>query len=169
MNKEDNIFHGFKIFNKGLTNRFGKKFEIGKEYHCDGEIKFGNEGHGFHVASRLEDALKYFDNNIDIAYVKCYGKYDEIKDTKENEENDNYDMYSYEYMVIEKVLTREEIIAYILNTWEDRIIKFIMYFPLTEEEKKLFREKFINNTKIQNYISYYQDNDKEVFNKRRGR
>ena len=167
MPKGEKIFYGYKIFNKGLTNRYGKKFEIGKTYHCDKEIKFGNEGHGFHVALRLEDALKYFDNNIDIAYVKCYGKYDEIKDTKENEANDNYDMYAYEYMVIEKVLTREEIIQYILDKWEERVIKFIMYFPLTEEEKQIFYEKYNTNDRIKKYIAYYQNNDKEAFTRKR--
>ncbi len=162
--------YGYKCFTKGLINRHGKQFEIGKEYHCDKEIKFGNEGNGFHMALRLEDTLKYFDQDIDIAYVKCYGKYDEIPDTKENEENDNYDMFAFEYMVIEKVLTREEIITYMLNAWESSVLKFIIYFKLTEEEKQLFRERFKTNSKIQKYISYYQDGDKEVFDyKRRGR
>lgn len=168
MNEEKNVTYGYKCFNKGLTNRHGRKFEIGKVYHCDKEIKFGNEGHGFHMALRLEDTLKYFDKDIDIAYVKCYGKYDEIPDTKENEDNDNYDMFAFEYMVIESVLTREEIIAYMLglNIWEDRVIKFLAYFKLTEEEKRLFRERFRENSKIQDYISYYQDGDTEVFNRK---
>ena len=165
MQKLPEIVYGYKCFNKGLTNRYGEKYEIGMVYHCDGEIKFGNEGHGFHMALNLEDTLKYFDQNIDIAYVKCYGKYDEIPDTKENEENDNYDMFAFEYMVIEKVLTREEIIAHMLDAWESSVIKFIMYFKLTPDEKKLFREKFKTNTRIQNYLTYYQDSDTEVFNR----
>ena len=165
MQKLPAIVYGYKCFNRGLTNRYGEKFEIGKVYHCDGEIKFGNEGNGFHMALNLEDTLKYFDQNIDIAYVKCYGKYDEIPDTKENEENDNYDMFAFEYMVIEKVLTREEIIAHMLGAWESSVIKFIMYFKLTLDEKKLFREKFKTNTRVQNYLTYYQDGDTEVFNR----
>lgn len=164
MSKEENLIYGFKCFNKGLTNRYGQKFEIGKVYHCNKEIKFGNRGHGFHIALRLEDTLKFFADNIEIAYVKCFGKYDEIKDSKENEYNDNYDMYAYEYMVIEKVLTREEIISYGLKLSQTRVQKFLMYFRLSETEKKMFREKFKENEFILNIIAYYQDGNKEVFN-----
>lgn len=163
------MFNGYKCFNKGLTNRYGIKYEIGKEYHCDKEIKFGNNGHGFHVCKRLEDTLKFFDSNIDIAYVKCYGKYDEIKDTQENDYNDNYDMYAFEYMIIEKILSREEIISYALNLNDERIKKFLMYFKLTPEEKNIFKNKYKDRQHILNFIAYYQDGDKEAFTHREKR
>ena len=169
MEKEKNITYGYKCFNKGLTNRNGQKFEIGKVYHCDGKIKYGNNGNGFHMALMLEDTLKYFDDDIDIAYVKCYGEYDEVPDTMENIENDNYDLFAFEYMVIEKVLTREEIINHMLSAWEDSVIKFIVRFKLTEEEKELFREKFKTNFRIQKYMAYYQDGDTEAFERHRRR
>ena len=163
MSNKDNFFYGYKCFNKGLTNRYGIKYEVGKEYHCDKEIKFGNNGHGFHVCKRLEDTLKFFDKDIDIAYVKCYGTYDKIKENKENDYNDNYDMYAFEYMVIEKILTREDIILYALNLNEERIKKFLMYFKLTSAEKNIFKEKFKNCQYMLNFIAYYQEDDKEAF------
>ena len=53
---------GFKSFNLDRTNCYGKIFEEGKEYHCDGEIKFGPHGNGFHFAERLEDTIRYSGN-----------------------------------------------------------------------------------------------------------
>lgn len=40
---------GFKCFNEDLTNRYGKKFEVGFSYHLDGNIIFGNSGKLSHV------------------------------------------------------------------------------------------------------------------------
>ncbi len=77
------MFIGYKCFNKGLINRYGTKFCIEKTYHCDKQIKFGNNGHGFHVCKRLEDTLRYFDamnKEVDICIVECYGKYDKQED-----------------------------------------------------------------------------------------
>ena len=48
------MIKGYKCFNKGLINRYGKKFEVGKIYHQDGDIKFGINGNGFHMCSNLE-------------------------------------------------------------------------------------------------------------------
>ena len=56
-----------------------------------------------------------------------------------------------------------------LNTWEDRVCRFVMYYPLTEEEKQLFIEKFKTSNKVMQFIAYYQDNDKEAFKRKRGR
>ncbi len=158
------MFNGYKCFDKGLTNRYGQQFEIGKLYHCHNEIKFGNDGNGFHVCQRLEDTLRYFDamhGEVDIAKVICNGKYDSYED----DYNGYYDMYSFEYLLIEKVLTREEIITYGLNLSAMPIRRFISQFRLTEEEIALFRQKFSNNIDILNTIAYYQEDDKEAFNR----
>lgn len=172
------IFYGYKCFNKGLINRKGRKFETGKIYHTIGKVKYGNKGNGFHVAKHLEDTLKFFtkdddkgntimNEDIDIAYVKCYGNYDDIPNTYANEYAGDYDMYAYEYMEIEKVLTREEIIKYALNLYSDRLQRFLMYFKLTDEEKEMFKQIFKNNNNILDYIAYYQDNDKELFQRKK--
>ena len=64
---------GYKCFNENLINRYGTKFEIGKIYHANGNIKFGNKGNGFHLCKNLEDTLRYFKSfnykiNILISY-----------------------------------------------------------------------------------------------------
>ncbi len=168
--KYKNIITGYKCFDKGLTNRYGKKFEINKLYHCPGEIKFGNHGNGFHMCARLEDTLKFFDcknSEVDIAKVTCFGEYDEIPATYESEYAGDYDMYAYEYMIIDKILTREEIIEYILSTYPERVNRFLMHFKLTEDEKELFYTAYKDNVVVLQYLDYYQNNDKDAFKKRR--
>ena len=54
---------GYKGFNKDFTNRYGDKFEIGKIYHADSEIKWGNKGNGFHLCTNIEDCFRYVDPN----------------------------------------------------------------------------------------------------------
>ena len=157
------MFKGYKCFNRGLTNRYGKQFEVGVPYHCTNEIKFGNDGNGFHVCKRLEDTLRYFDamdNSVDIAKVTCDGKYDSFED----DYNGYYDMYAFEYLFIEKVLTRDEIIAYALNLYDMQVKRFISQFRLTDDEISLFKQKFHNNIAVLNTIAYYQEGDKEAFN-----
>ena len=159
------MLSGYKCFNKGLTNRYGKKFEVGTLYHCDKDIKFGNNGHGFHMCKNLEDTLRYFDamnEEIDICKVICNGEIDHYND----EYNGYYDMYAAEYMFIEKILSREEIISYALNLTDYQIKRFISLFKLTDEEKKLFIDKFNVFPDVLDYIAYYQNNDKEVFKRR---
>lgn len=156
---------GYKCFDKNLTNRYGMKFEIGKTYHTDGKIKFGNDGNGFHMCLRLEDTLRYFDainNDVDICQVVGFGK----KDIGEDSYNDYYDMYAFENMYIAKLLTREEIINYAIKLYDYRIKRFISQFKLTEEEINIFKEKFKHNPSILEYIAYYQEDDKEAFQRR---
>ena len=43
---------GYKAFDKGLINRYGTKFEVGKIYIAEGAIKFGNQGNGFHLCKK---------------------------------------------------------------------------------------------------------------------
>ena len=57
---------GYKAFNKDFTNRYGDKFKIGKIYHADGEIKWGNNGNGFHLCKHIEDCFRYVNPNDSI-------------------------------------------------------------------------------------------------------
>ncbi len=157
--------NGYKSFNKGLTNRYGMHFEVGKTYHIDNTIKFGNNGNGFHFCTNLEDTLRYYDamnNNIDICLVNGYGRLVKIDD----EYNGYYDMYASEYISILKVLSRQEIISYMLNSNEIRAKRFISLFHLTQEESNLFIKKFKNNPSIMDYISYYQMKDLKTFTRK---
>ncbi len=155
------MFYGYKCFNKGLINRYSNKFEVGKEYHCDGVIQFGNEGNGFHVCKRLEDTLRYFDamnKEVDLTKVRCHGLFD----TYEDNYNDYFDMYAYEYMEIIKILTREEIIEYGLQLNELAVKRFLSLYKLKEEEIELFKEKY-NNRSVLDTISYYQEGNKDTY------
>ena len=161
----DYMIIGYKCFNKGLINRYGTQFEIGQIYQVKGEISFGNKGNGFHICINLEDTLRYFDGmneEIDICIVQCFGN----TVRRDDEYNGYYDMYSCEYMRIIKKLTREEIIFYGLNLTENRAIRFISLYKLTESEKKLFQEKFQNYQIVLDYIEYYQNNHKDIFKRK---
>ena len=168
MKSKENPVYGYKCFDKGLTNRYGMHFEIGKTYHCEKNIKFGNDGHGFHICKRMEDTLRYFDAvdaEVDICEVKCFGDIEEYED----DYNGYYDMYACEYMVIEKLLTREEIINYALKLNDFQVTRFISLFKLNDKEIALFKQKFASYDTVQKYIDYYQYNDKEAFKRMKGR
>ena len=47
-----------------------------------------------------------------------------------------------------------------------RLIRFIMLYPLTEEEIALFKEKFINEKDVLDVIYYYQEKKKDTFEKK---
>ena len=154
--------YGYKCFQKGLVNRYGVSFQVGKTYTCDGDIVFGTSGNGFHMCERLEDTLRFFDTfheEVDICLVIGMGEC--VK--RDDEYNDYYDMYVCEKMYIIKKLTREEIITYGLNLLEFRLTRFISSFKLNDEEKRLFRDKFKNDRLVNEIIDYYQDNKKDVF------
>ena len=158
------MFVGYKCFNKDLTNRYGMKYEVGKLYHVPGKVKFGNDGNGFHTCLRLEDTLRYFDamhDMVAIGIVRCFGEYQEFEDNN----NDWYDMYVYQNMIIEKIMLREEIIAYALSLHAERAKRFISLFRLSEDEIILFKDKFKNDISVLNHIAYYQEDDKDVFNR----
>lgn len=153
---------GYKCFNKGLTNRYGKAFELGVVYSCSEKLKFGNDGHGFHMCRNLEDTLRYFDtfnNEVDICQVKCFGNLASCDD----DYNEFYNMYATEHIIIEKILSREEIIAYALKLKEYRLKRFISLYKLTKTEQELL--KIANNfdETLLKYIAYYQNNDKHAF------
>ena len=154
--------YGYKCFQKGLINRYGVNFKVGETYHSGGNIIFGVDGNGYHMCERLEDTLRFFDafnEEVDICSVIGMGEC--VK--RDDEYNDYYDMYVCEKMYVIKKLTREEIITYGLNLYEMRLMRFISSFKLTEEEIKLFRDKFKNNYLVSKYIDYYQDNKKDAF------
>ena len=51
---------GYKAFKKDLVNKYGRKFELNKEYSYDSKLVYGENGHGFHFAECLEDTLRFF-------------------------------------------------------------------------------------------------------------
>ena len=156
----DDIIYGFKAFNKGLVNRYGTKYELNKHYHYDGEIKFGNDGHGFHMCQNLEDVFRFFDEECEVAAVIGWGN----RTKRDDDYKGAYDMYVTENMLIDKVLTREEIFEYMLNINDMfRLKTFIMFFKMNEEEKELFKEKVEDDVDLTNTLKYYQYGNKRIW------
>ncbi len=157
------MVHGYKCFNKDLINNYGMQFDCGKIYKVEGNVKFGNNGNGFHFCSNIEDTLRYFDsfnNEIIICEVIGFGK---IKSYEDNY-NEYYDMYVASELLITKVLTREEIIKLGLDLPINKVNRFIQGFKLTKEEIQLFREKFANFINVINALAYYQEGNLNVYN-----
>lgn len=156
------IIKGYKCFYKGLINLYNRKYEPHKLYISSNNIKYGIDGNGFHMCENIEDTLRFFDNNkeLEICEVIGFGNYEKHEDTY----YDYFNMYSVEKLYISKILTRKEIINIALNLSEIRLKRFIAGYKLTNEELILFKNKFYNNKTILNYIEYYQENNKTVFN-----
>ena len=158
---------GYKAFNKGLTNRYGRKFEIGKQYSLDGKISFGNDGNGFHFCKNIEDTLRYFDGvngKIEIAEVIGSG---EIV-TNEDEYNGFYDMYSAQRIKINRKIERQELVTMFLTTItiEPRVVRFIQLFRLTKKEIEMFKLKYASSIMVMDAIAYYQEGQNDVYEKR---
>ena len=148
----------YKCFKKGCKDTL----KIGKIYHFGNGIKFENDENGYYACERLEDTLRCqnkIGSEIDIAKVSCWGVNKEYRD----DIYEFYDTYDFEDMVINEIMTREDIIKYGLALNEERVRRFIALFRLTEEEILLFKEKFKNNSKIISAIEYYQENNKEAY------
>ena len=136
-----------------MTNRYGMKFEVGKIYKVDGSIKFGNNGNGFHMCKNMEDTFRYFDStNIAVCEVNGFGK----KKLYEDAYYGFYDMYAVEKIEILKLLRRKEILEYMLELYPERVMRFIQLFKLYDDEIELFEDKFRNESKVLEYIEYYQ-------------
>ncbi len=156
---------GYKVFNKDLTNRYGKKFEVGKIYIAPGIIKFGNSGNGFHLCRNIEDTFRYFDpKNNTVCKVIGSGEMDKGEDNY----NGFYEMYAVERLKILKQLSRLEIIEEGLKLNEIRAERFVSLFPLTEKEIMLFKEQFKKYISVLDAIAYYQEKDEKIYYKRKG-
>ena len=158
---------GYKAFYKGLINKNGQKFEEGKVYVTEGKAKYGTKGNGIHFCVSLEDTLRYFseeEEELEFAEVTSLGDIDEYCDHY----NGFYNMYSTNKLRIDRVLTRKEIINMYLSMNghnNERLNRFLMLFPLTEDELSLFKIKFKDEKYVLNIILYYQEDQKETYKK----
>ena len=157
------IINGYKAFNSDLTNNYGKKFTEGYVYHVSGDVSFGVKGNGFHFCKRMEDTFRYInDDNKLVAEVTGFGN---IKEGFDNY-NEYYDMYSASSIKINRFLSREEVLNYVMHANEFAVIRFIVTgFKLTDEEISLFRNIFSDSLLINNYLDYYYLHDKDIFKK----
>ena len=147
-----NIIYGYKCFKKGLISNYGDYFQERTIYHSLNPVYGKN---GYHFCLRLEDTLRFFDTfneEVDIAYVKGYGKISESYD----DYNEYYNLYSAEYLEIIHVLERCEIINYALSLPDTRVKRFIEQFKLNLDELRIFSDKFKKNNYVFESIKYYQ-------------
>lgn len=158
------IKKGYKCFNKDKTNRYGIPFEEGKDYHVDGEIRFGNKGNGFHMCVHLSDVFRYFDtrdDNFVVAEVTCSGEYD-LREYPDDFEG-YYEMYAFSDMHIDRFISREEIIEKMLVAPINDVKKFLRTFVLGDKEALLFLRKYCESMEIISIILYYHYGEKEIY------
>lgn len=146
---------GFKAFLPGLkTLEQDMTLEVGKSYHTNQNIQFGQGG--FHFCKRLEDTLHYFslyDSPIDICEVVGFGTVvDGFHDYY-----GYYDMYASSDIRIVKRLSKIEILniykELLKNSYcnYERIARFLNYYPnLTEQDYK-----YLNIEKGSFKLRYY--------------
>lgn len=159
-NNDEEIF-GFKLFNHDFTNRYHKKFQLGKTYQVEGEIKWGNKGNGFHMCTCLQDCFRYFPNQeVVMARVRGFGD-------KICYDDDNYgylDMYVCQKIEILKVLSWDEILTLILELTDSKqLYKFLSCVTLTKEEIEMFKKRYQKIPACLKVIAYHQEGDKDVY------
>lgn len=152
---------GYKAFDYDLVNRYGTKFELNVEYSLSGELKFGNDGNGFHFCTNLEDTLRYVDgSNAIIVMVEALGNLKKYDD----EYNGYYDMFVTDKIKLVKILTKNEIFSYTCNLPNYRLIRMIRdYRQFTELELLYLENKYQNNFDVMRAIRYYQRNDLDAY------
>ena len=129
---------GYKVLLKGLTNRYGFKYEVGKTYHLRGDLKW--KENGFHFCKNPEDTLRYvdaFNEEIEFCEVEGSGKIVEYED----EYYGFYDMYASSIIELLRVVPREEIFNIVLNSHSDRVKRYVTLIKLTPDEKKEILKK----------------------------
>ena len=153
---------GYKAFNIDATNRYGKPFTEGDTYRVLGEIRFGNDGNGYHMCTALSDVFRYvnaMEEDVVVAEVTGRGKFDKYDDTYYG----YYDMYSFEEITIDKFLSREEVIKKMLNSHFQEVKKFLSTCKLSEEEKILFAREFRNDINVMKCLLYYHFGYTEIY------
>ncbi len=147
---------GYKVFNKGIINKYGVSFEEKKAYRLDiskHDVKYGK--YGYHFTKRLEDGLRYFDGlneDLVIAKVKSLGNVLESYD----DYYEYYNLYVTDYLYID----------YMINTTFPRLERFIQGYKLTESEIAYLTNYDLDKS-VQKAIEYYQYGNKDAYVKSR--
>ncbi|MBQ6282184.1 MAG: hypothetical protein IJK66_01445 [Bacilli bacterium] len=165
---------GYKCFNANGKNRYGIDIREGIIYSTDKDVRYGNDGHGYHFCTNMEDTFRFFKSDksnlcedIFICEVRAFGEIREREQDRVVEVDDGYyGLYAAQNLEILKILTREEIIEYGLNLSPDRTVRFVSGLKLSDEEIERFREKYKASYIVNDAIDYYQLNDKDVYNRR---
>lgn len=157
-----NKIRGYKAFNN-MSDRYGNTYELNKDYHADGKIKW--QENGFHFCKNLEDVFRYYDG-FDENTVVCMVEGSGIVFTYYDDYAEYYDMYVSSDIRILKILSREEIINSVLHKNIFSIQRLISGYKLTDDEINIILENS-DSRFIKPYVDYYQKNDKEAFQRKR--
>lgn len=161
MKKVEGPINGYKIFNSDFTNRYGKKFEIGKTYTDDNEITTWVDGNGFHFCENFYDTFRYFDVEEGFVLAQVVGSGNIV------EYNDEYygylHMYSASNITIKRIVERNEIIEMLKRyvDWNFTMRKIFMTFPLTDNEFNTLLNStesiYIKQELLKNYKTYQKN------------
>ncbi len=144
---------GFKAFKTGLINKYGSSFEKGVLYSKDAEqLKFGEHGHGYHIATNLADTFRFFNPQKENVYceVSVYGKMLQASDYLYNCGS----MYVVEKFEITKILSRQDILEYVFQSDFNELKRYFALYPFTKDELKELRQIIISKGK--EYEELYQ-------------
>ncbi len=155
-----NYIKGYKSFKQGLITNGDIKFEVGVPMHSNGEIKAGPiGGNGFHMCLNFEDTFRFIENPI-LCEVTGYGT---ISKEYIDDYNGYYGIYACSDMIVNRIIPREEIIEMAKSLYEERLIRFIMTYKMTEKEADELLT--INPSKrLIKHIEYYQKGNTNAFN-----
>lgn len=154
---------GYKILTEDLKNKYGQTFLPGNIYTTKNEIHIGTDGHGFHFSPRFEDAFKYleaFTREISIVRVKASGKICETYDRFHGGEN----VYACSQIEILSILTEEEILTLALSLHPRGVQRFLQHYPLTEEEKIIFKMQYpYLNKEVKMVFDFFQEGKTDAY------
>lgn len=159
---------GYKSFDSNGTNQAKEKLIVGNKYHCDGDIKYNDNG--YHFSTRFEDTIAFSDkidkdgnsnllHDVIIAEVIGSGIFDEVPYGYADYYG-YYDMYACSDIEIIRYIPREELIYKALGLSEYRMKRFISNIKLTEDELKLFENIY---TEVNMAIDYYHKGNKDTY------
>ena len=134
---------GYKVFHSDMTNWCGMKFEEGKTY-----IDARSNGSGFYYCTKLADTFVNYWGNKDVKVAKVTGFFD-------NKKSENPVLIA-RTIRIDKILTREEVLHYVLEQGEEETIKYLKYCYLNPNEKQFFLDNYSENEEYMRIISHYQ-------------
>ena len=127
---------GYKAFYKDLQNQYGEKYELNTVYEVQPPLKW--QENGFHFCANLEDTLRYYDCiNEDVVICKITAKGEVLHRFDEYNE---YHVFVCSKMIINNILSREEIIQYASKLAGFPLERFIKGYNLSEEEIDMLLE-----------------------------
>lgn len=164
------MIYGYKAFKKGLINKYGVEFQLDTIYSKNKDLKFGEYGHGYHIASSLADTFRFFNPvNEDNVYCEVVA-FGNIVYSNSESYNDANKMFVAENMIIKKILTREDIFSYLLKSDIDEFRRFLNLYPFTKEELNYLRNFVIDkNNDYKTLLNNANNQNGDIINFKRNR